>query len=237
MQDAEPVPKVIDLGVAKALHQRLTERTMYTAVGAVIGTLEYMSPEQAELSALDVDTRTDVYALGVLLYELLTGSTPLGQRLRSAPLAERLRLIREEEPLRPSSRLSQSSETLHELADRRRTEPARLSREVRGDLDWITLALREGSEPDAWTTLHTRSLLGAALVAHGNQAEGEPLLRQGYDGLVQRISTIPVEGKARLRETATRLAQLLSASGRNQDAAKWRSDWAGARASAEVAGR
>ena len=139
MQDAEPVPKVIDFGVAKALHQRLTERTMYTAVGAVIGTLEYMSPEQAELSALDVDTRTDVYALGVLLYELLTGTTPLGNRLRSAPLSERLRLIREEEPPRPSSRLTQSAEALGDLADRRRTDPTRLRREVKGDLDWIVM--------------------------------------------------------------------------------------------------
>ena len=143
MQDTEPVPKVIDFGVAKALHQRLTERTMYTAVGAVIGTLEYMSPEQAELSALDIDTRTDVYALGVLLYELLTGTTPLGARLRAAPLSERLRLIREEEPPRPSTRLAQSAETLADLAQRRRTEPARLRREVRGDLDWIVMRALE----------------------------------------------------------------------------------------------
>jgi non-specific serine/threonine protein kinase/serine/threonine-protein kinase len=143
MQDAFPVPKVIDFGVAKALHQRLTERTMYTAVGAVIGTLEYMSPEQAELSALDVDTRTDVYALGVLLYELLTGSTPLGARLRSAPLSERLRLIREEEPPRPSTRLSESAEALADLAERRRTDAARLRREVRGDLDWIVMKALE----------------------------------------------------------------------------------------------
>jgi non-specific serine/threonine protein kinase/serine/threonine-protein kinase len=143
VQDGEPVPKVIDFGVAKALHQRLTERTMYTAVGAVIGTLEYMSPEQAELSALDVDTRTDVYALGVLLYELLTGATPLGAKLRAAPLTERLRLIREEEPLRPSTRLAQAAAELADLAERRRTDPLRLRREVRGDLDWIVMKALE----------------------------------------------------------------------------------------------
>ncbi|HEX4589702.1 MAG TPA: serine/threonine-protein kinase, partial [Gemmataceae bacterium] len=98
MQDGKPVPKVIDFGVAKALNQRLTEQSMYTEIGAVVGTLEYMSPEQAELSALDVDTRADVYALGVLLYELLTGTTPLDRkRLRSAAYVEMLRIIKEEE--------------------------------------------------------------------------------------------------------------------------------------------
>ena len=109
MQDGKPVPKVIDFGVAKALHQRLTNESMYTEIGQLIGTLEYMSPEQAELSALDIDTRADVYALGVLLYELLTGTTPLDKsRLRNAAFAELLRMIKEEEPPRPSTRLTES---------------------------------------------------------------------------------------------------------------------------------
>src|SRR5205085_6509099 len=96
MQDGKPVPKVIDFGVAKALHTKLAERTLYTEIGAVIGTLEYMAPEQAELSALDVDTRADVYALGALLYELLTGTTPPARaRVKSAGFAEVLRLIKE----------------------------------------------------------------------------------------------------------------------------------------------
>jgi serine/threonine protein kinase/tetratricopeptide (TPR) repeat protein len=144
IQDGRPVPKVIDFGVAKALHQKLAERTMYTEVGAVLGTLEYMSPEQAELSALDIDTRADVYALGVLLYELLTGSTPLDRkRLKQAALTEAMRLIREQEPVKPSTRLTQSKDSLASLASLRRTEPGRLAKEVRGELDWIVMKCLE----------------------------------------------------------------------------------------------
>ncbi|HEV3024088.1 MAG TPA: serine/threonine-protein kinase, partial [Pirellulales bacterium] len=144
MQDGKPVPKVIDFGVAKALHQKLTEHTMNTEIGQVMGTLEYMSPEQAELSPLDIDTRTDIYALGVLLYELLTGTTPLDhQRLKRAGYAEVLRLIREVEPPKPSTRLSESKESLAALAAQRRTEPARLTKDVRGELDWIVMKCLE----------------------------------------------------------------------------------------------
>ncbi|HET6576118.1 MAG TPA: serine/threonine-protein kinase, partial [Fimbriiglobus sp.] len=144
IQDGRPVPKVIDFGVAKALNAKLGDRTVYTELGAVIGTLEYMSPEQAELSALDVDTRADVYALGAMLYELLTGSTPLSRdRLKAAGLAEVLRLIREEEPPKPSTRLSQSKEEIAGLAAKRRTEPGRLTKQVRGELDWIVMKALE----------------------------------------------------------------------------------------------
>src|SRR5262249_57751756 len=102
IQDGRPAAKVIDFGVAKALHQQLSEESVYTEFGQVIGTLEYMSPEQAELSVLDIDTRADIYALGALLYELLTASTPLDRkRLHHAALAETLRLIKEEEPPKP----------------------------------------------------------------------------------------------------------------------------------------
>src|SRR5262249_44230394 len=102
VQDGRPVPKVIDFGVAKALYQGLTEQSLHREVGSLVGTREYMSPEQAELYQLDIDTRSDVYALGVLLYELLTGTTPLERRrLKDTPLLEVLRLIREEEPQRP----------------------------------------------------------------------------------------------------------------------------------------
>jgi WD40 repeat protein/serine/threonine protein kinase len=144
VQDGKPMPKVIDFGVAKALHQRLTDQSLYTEIGQIIGTLEYMSPEQAELSALDIDTRADVYALGVLLYELLTGTTPLDpKRLRKAAYSEIVRLIREEEPPKPSTRLTQSKESLANLAVQRRTDPANLTRAVRGELDWIVMKCLE----------------------------------------------------------------------------------------------
>jgi serine/threonine protein kinase len=144
VQDGKPVPKVIDFGLAKALHQRLTDQTMYTEIGQVLGTLEYTSPEQAELSPLDVDTRADVYSLGVVLYELLAGTTPLDPRgMRRAAFSEVLRQIREVEPPKPSTRLTQSKESLARLAAQRRTDPVRLLREVRGELDWIVMKCLE----------------------------------------------------------------------------------------------
>jgi serine/threonine protein kinase/WD40 repeat protein len=137
LYDDKPVPKVIDFGIAKATHQRLTDLTLYTAFGHIVGTFEYMSPEQATRNQLDVDTRSDVYSLGVVLYELLTGETPLGrQRLHNAAWDEVLRIIREEEPPLASSKVS-SNTKLPSVAANRRTEPAKLSALIRGELDWI----------------------------------------------------------------------------------------------------
>jgi tRNA A-37 threonylcarbamoyl transferase component Bud32/tetratricopeptide (TPR) repeat protein len=142
--DAKPVPKIIDFGVAKALHQRLTERTMFTQFGAVVGTLEYMSPEQADMDLMGTDTRSDIYSLGVLLYELLTGSTPMdGKKLRSLGYAEMLKTIREVEPPKPSTRLTQSRNEMPTISARRQTEPRRLQRLVTGDLDWIVMKCLE----------------------------------------------------------------------------------------------
>jgi serine/threonine protein kinase/tetratricopeptide (TPR) repeat protein len=137
--DGRPVPKVIDFGIAKATGPQLTEKTLFTEFGAVVGTLEYMSPEQAELNNQDIDTRSDIYSLGVLLYELLTGTTPLDRsRLKSAAFNEILRLIREEDPPTPSHRLS-SSESLPTISAQRQMEPRQLGKLLRGDLDWIVM--------------------------------------------------------------------------------------------------
>ncbi len=143
LYDGKPVPKVIDFGVAKATGPRLTDQTLYTEFGAVVGTLEYMSPEQAELNQLDIDTRSDIYSLGVLLYELLTGSTPLERRrLKEVLFLELLRVIREEESPRPSMRLS-TTEELPNIAACRHIEPRKLSGLVRGELDWIVMKALE----------------------------------------------------------------------------------------------
>jgi serine/threonine protein kinase/tetratricopeptide (TPR) repeat protein len=143
LYDGHPVPKVIDFGLAKAINQPLTENTLYTAHGVMVGTPLYMSPEQAEFNNLDVDTRTDIYSLGVILYELLTGTTPLDrQRFKEAAWQEIVRLIKEEEPSKPSTKLSGSG-SLPSVAAQRSLEPAQLTRLVRGDLDWIVMKALE----------------------------------------------------------------------------------------------
>ena len=140
LHDGKPVPKVIDFGVAKALNTRLTDKTVYTEHFQVVGTLLYMSPEQAELSGLDVDTRSDIYSLGVLLYELLTGTTPFQkEEISQAGIDEQRRMIRDKEPPRASVRISSLGATATSIAEQRKTDVRHLLQEVSDDLDWILL--------------------------------------------------------------------------------------------------
>jgi serine/threonine protein kinase/tetratricopeptide (TPR) repeat protein len=155
LHDGRPVPKVIDFGIAKAVNQRLTEHTLFTRYSQMIGTPEYMSPEQAEMSGLDIDTRTDIYSLGVLLYELLTGTTPFpGETLRNAGYAEMQRIIRETDPLKPSTRIRTLGQTLADVAEFRRTTPEALRKLVKGDLDWIVMKTLEKDRTQRYETAH-----------------------------------------------------------------------------------
>ncbi len=169
--DDDPVPKIIDFGVAKAIAQRLTERTLFTEMGVLVGTPEYMSPEQAEMTGLDVDTRTDVYALGIILYELLVGALPFNPgELRQAGFDEIRRRIREVDPPRPSTRVSTLGEASTESARNRRTDPGRLVSLLKGDLDWITM---KALEKDRTRRYGSPSELAADI---GRHLSDEPVL-------------------------------------------------------------
>jgi serine/threonine protein kinase/WD40 repeat protein len=203
LYDGRPVPKVIDFGVAKAIQQRLTEKTMFTQFGQVIGTLEYMCPEQAEMNQFDIDTRADIYSLGAVLYELLTGSPPFEhKRLRSAAFDQVLRIIREEEPPRPSMRLS-ASENLPTISAQRKIEPARLSRLVRGDLDWIVMKALDKQRSRRYDSA---SRLAADIEAH---LSGLPV-SAAAPSTAYRVQKYIRRHKAPLAVAATILALLLT---------------------------
>jgi serine/threonine protein kinase len=158
-QDGTPVVKVIDFGVAKAIGQQLTDKTIYTQFTHMVGTPLYMSPEQAGQSGLDVDTRSDIYSLGVLLYELLTGTTPFDkEQLRTVGYDEMRRIIREEEPPKPSTRLSTLGQAAMTVSANRRCDPKQLSRLFRGELDWIVM---KALEKDRNRRYETASAFGA----------------------------------------------------------------------------
>jgi serine/threonine protein kinase/Tol biopolymer transport system component/tetratricopeptide (TPR) repeat protein len=172
--EGRPVPKVIDFGIAKATNQRLTEKTLFTRYAHIIGTPAYMSPEQAELSDLDIDTRTDIYSLGVLLYELLTGTTPFSEEeLRKAGYVEMQRVIREQEPAKPSTKLSTLGDTLTDIAKHRGCTPDLLRKAVRGDLDWIVM---KSLEKDRNRRYETPNSLAEDIRRH---LEHEPVAARG----------------------------------------------------------
>ncbi len=153
IQDDRPLPKIIDFGIAKATGHRLGQRTLFTEQGQLMGTPEYMSPEQAEMSGLDVDTRTDIYSLGVMLYELLVGDLPFDSKtLRSAGIGEIQRIIRNSEPPRPSTRISSLGERGRTAAEKRKTNVSLMRKELKGDLDWIIMKAMEKDRTRRYAT-------------------------------------------------------------------------------------
>jgi eukaryotic-like serine/threonine-protein kinase len=201
--DDRPIAKVIDFGIAKATQARLTEKTLFTELRQLIGTPQYMSPEQAE-GSLDVDTRSDIYSLGVLLYELLTGTTPFDPReLRSKAYGGIQRIIREVEPPKPSTRLSTMGETIASVAACRHVEPAKLGKAVRGELDWIVMKCLEKDRSRRYDS--AASLAGDVL----RQLAGEPVLA-GPVSTTYRLRKFAVRNKGPVLAAGVMLAILLA---------------------------
>ena len=207
LHDGEPVVKVIDFGVAKAVNQQLTEKTVFTRYSQMIGTPEYMSPEQAEMSGLDMDTRTDVFSLGVLLYELLTGTTPLdSEYLRSKGYGELQRIIREEEPVRPSTKVSTLGDSLTIVAKHRRTSPEHLCKLIRTDLDWIVMKTLEKDRKRRYASV---SEFAADIERHLNH---EPV-HAGRPSAVYRIQKFVKRNRVWVTSAAVVFITLLLATG------------------------
>jgi len=187
LHDGKPVPKVIDFGIAKATSQRLTEKTLFTRYAQAIGTPAYMSPEQAEMSGLDVDTRTDIYSLGVLLYELLTGVTPFSEeQLRKAGYLEMQRIIREEEPVKPSTKLSSLGATLTDVAEHRKASPDLLTKLVRGDLDWIVMKSLEKDRSRRYETANEFAMDIKRHLSNKPVIAGPPSVRYRFGKFIRR---------------------------------------------------
>jgi serine/threonine protein kinase/formylglycine-generating enzyme required for sulfatase activity/dienelactone hydrolase len=196
LHDGTAVPKVIDFGIAKAINQRLTEKTLFTRYAQMIGTPAYMSPEQAEMSGLDVDTRTDIYSLGVLLYELLTGTPPFdAERLHSAGYLEMQKIIREEEPTKPSTKLSALRDSLTDVAKHRNTKPDLLRKLIRGDLDWIVMKSLEKDRTRRYETVNSLIMDIQRHLKH------EPILA-GSPGAIYRLQKFVRRHRSRIVATA-----------------------------------
>jgi serine/threonine protein kinase/tetratricopeptide (TPR) repeat protein len=203
LYDGKPIPKVIDFGVAKATGPRLSQDSVYTEVGTLIGTLEYMAPEQAQLNNLDIDTRSDIYALGVILYELLTGSVPFSRKeLKAAAFDEVVRILKEVEPPKPSTRLSGSG-SLPSIAAVRQTDPRKLTKLVRGDLDWIVMKCLEKERGRRYETAN-----GLALELQRYLTE-EPVLA-GPPGATYRLRKFVRRNKGPMAAAALVLGVLLA---------------------------
>jgi len=191
LHDGVPVPKVIDFGIAKAVNQQLTEKTVFTRYAQMIGTPEYMSPEQAEMSGLDIDIRTDVFSLGVLLYELLTGTTPFDSEcLLSKGYAEIQRIIREEEPTKPSTKISGLGEAVTDIAKSHQASPDMLCKLMRPELDWITMKTLEKDRDRRYDSV---SELAADIRRHLNREPvmaGPPSAVYRLKKFVQRRKTL-----------------------------------------------
>ena len=200
VQDGKPVPKVIDFGVAKATNQRLTEKTIFTEQGVMIGTPVYMSPEQADMTGLTVDTTTDVYSLGALLYELLAGAPPFDPKsLREAGFEAIQRIIREVAPPKPSNRFNDLGDEGTTVAERRRTEPATLERQIRGELDWITM---RAMEKDRSRRYQSASEFAADIERY---LQDEPV-EAGPPGKIYRVQKFVQRNKAGVGLVAAALA-------------------------------
>jgi serine/threonine protein kinase len=195
LHDGKPVPKVIDFGIAKAVEQRLTDKTLFTGFGQLIGTPAYMSPEQAEMSGLDIDTRSDVYSLGVLLYELLAGAPPFDpESLRVAGMAEVLRIIREVEPPKPSTRVSTLGAVLPSIAARRATEPRKLGALLRGDLDWVVMKALAKERRRRYDSASALAFDVERYIAHEPVLASPPGYAYRWSKFVRRNRTVVVAG-------------------------------------------